>query len=74
VRAIPPAERAAFKALPFDEAGFIRESGAPMAWGENGYTTLERTTVRPTLDVNGLWGGYQDEGARRCCPRSRRPR
>jgi len=68
VRAIPPAERAAFKALPFDEAGFIKESGSPAAWGEQGYTTLERTTVRPTLDVNGIWGGYEGEGSKTVLP------
>lgn len=68
VRAISPQERASFKALPFDEAGFLRESGSPVAWGEQGYTTLERTTVRPTLDVNGLWGGYQGEGSKTVLP------
>jgi acetylornithine deacetylase/succinyl-diaminopimelate desuccinylase-like protein len=68
VRAISAEERAAFKALPFDEAGFIHESGAPAAWGERGYSTLERTTVRPTLDVNGLWGGYQGEGSKTVLP------
>ncbi len=70
VRAISPQERAAFKALPFDEAGFLHESGSPAAWGEQGYTTLERTTVRPTLDVNGLWSGYQGEGSKTVLPAS----
>jgi len=68
VRALEPAERAALKALPFDEAGFIRESGSPVASGEAGYSTMERTSARPTLDVNGIWGGYQGEGSKTVLP------
>jgi acetylornithine deacetylase/succinyl-diaminopimelate desuccinylase-like protein len=56
------------RALPFDEAGFIAESGSPQPWGERGFTTLERTTVRPTLDVNGIWGGYIGEGGKTVLP------
>ena len=68
VRAIPPEEKALIKSLPFDEAGFIRATGAPVAWGERGYSTYERTTVRPTLDVNGLWGGYAGPGSKTVLP------
>ena len=37
-------------------------------WGEKGYTTLERTGIRPTLEVNGIWGGYTGEGAKTVLP------
>jgi acetylornithine deacetylase/succinyl-diaminopimelate desuccinylase-like protein len=69
VRTLTPAERERLRALPFDEKGFLAESGAP-AWGEKGYTTLERTTVRPTLDVNGMWSGYTGEGSKTVLPSS----
>ncbi len=68
VRELSPAERKAMAELPFDEAGFIRESGAPEPFGEKGYTTLERITARPTLDVNGIWGGYTGEGEKTVLP------
>lgn len=68
IRPLAPGEREALNALPFDEAGFIRESGAPMAFGEKGFSTIERITVRPTLDVNGIWGGYQGEGSKTVLP------
>jgi acetylornithine deacetylase/succinyl-diaminopimelate desuccinylase-like protein len=68
VRALSAEEKKALNALPFDEAGFIRESGAPAAWGEKGFNTLERTTVRPTLDVNGMWSGYTGEGSKTVLP------
>ena len=68
VRELSAAERKALNALPFDEAGFIGESGSPIAWGEPGYTTLERTSIRPTLDVNGMWSGYIGEGGKTVLP------
>lgn len=68
VRSLPPAERAALARIPFDEGGFLRETGAPEPAGESGYTTLERTTVRPTLDVNGMWSGYTGEGSKTVLP------
>jgi acetylornithine deacetylase/succinyl-diaminopimelate desuccinylase-like protein len=68
VVALDAKERAALKALPFDEAGYLRESGSPGANGEAGYSTLERTSARPTLDVNGIWGGYQGEGSKTVLP------
>ena len=64
VRPMTDLERTAMRELPFDEAGFIRESGAPAAFGEQGFSTLERITARPTLDVNGMWSGYVGEGAK----------
>jgi acetylornithine deacetylase/succinyl-diaminopimelate desuccinylase-like protein len=68
VREIPDDERAMLRALPFDEKGFIAETGAPSAVGERGYTTVERISVRPTLDVNGIWGGYQGVGSKTVLP------
>ncbi|MFN8586823.1 MAG: dipeptidase [Candidatus Eisenbacteria bacterium] len=61
-------QRTAMRELPFDEAGFIKESGAPKGVGEQGYSTIERITSRPTLDVNGIWGGYQGEGSKTVLP------
>ena len=68
VRKIGDAEKQLFKDLPFDDAGFIRESGSPVAFGEKGFSTYERITARPTLDVNGIWGGYQGEGSKTVLP------
>ncbi len=68
VRPVSPAMREAMRALPFDEPAFLHESGAPVAWGENGYSTLERVSVRPTLDVNGMWSGYTGEGSKTVLP------
>lgn len=68
VRELSALERQAMADLPFDEAGFIRESGAPEPFGEKGYTTMERISSRPTLDVNGMWSGYIGEGAKTVLP------
>jgi acetylornithine deacetylase/succinyl-diaminopimelate desuccinylase-like protein len=54
--------------VPFDEAAFQGETGAPGLWGETGYTMLERISARPTLDVNGIWGGFMDEGGKTIIP------
>jgi acetylornithine deacetylase/succinyl-diaminopimelate desuccinylase-like protein len=62
------AERAAFAALPFDEAGYRDQLGVPELWGEAGYSTLERIWARPTLDLQGIWGGYQGEGSKSIVP------
>ena len=68
VRAVSAAEREAMKAIPFDEAAYLKEAGAPAPSGEKGFTTLERISIRPTLDVNGIWGGYQGEGSKTVLP------
>ncbi len=68
VRELSPAEREAMRALPFREAQFIAESGVPAPFGEKGYSTLERVSVRPTLDVNGMWSGYTGEGSKTVLP------
>ena len=68
VRPLDAAERAEFARLPFDEADYMAEMGVDALFGEAGYTTLERRGARPTLDVNGLWGGFQGEGAKTIIP------
>ncbi len=62
------AEREAFRSLDFSEKAFLADTGSPAAWGEKGYTTLERMWGRPTCDVNGLWSGYSGEGAKTIIP------
>jgi acetylornithine deacetylase/succinyl-diaminopimelate desuccinylase-like protein len=68
VRELDPSERAEIAALPFDEAAYLTQVGAPAAFGEPGYTTLERQWTRPTLEVNGMWGGYQGPGGKTIVP------
>jgi acetylornithine deacetylase/succinyl-diaminopimelate desuccinylase-like protein len=62
------AERDAINAAPFDMAEYKQELGIEEVVGEAGYSTLERTGIRPTLDVNGIWGGYTGEGAKTVLP------
>lgn len=57
-------ERDMWAGLPHDDAQFAGSIGASGLFGEEGYTTLERLWARPTLDVNGIWGGYQGEGSK----------
>jgi acetylornithine deacetylase/succinyl-diaminopimelate desuccinylase-like protein len=61
-------DRATFAELPFDEAAYLDYVGVPELVGEVGYTTLERRGARPTLDVNGIWGGFQGEGTKTIIP------
>ncbi len=68
VDAIPPAEREALNALPWKKRDFERAVGARGYFGEKGFTTVERLWVRPTLEPNGIWGGYQGEGAKTVIP------
>ena len=49
---------------PFDENEYKTDLGISTLWGEKGYKTNERTGIRPTLEVNGIWGGYTGEGAK----------
>jgi len=68
VRELSDAEREAYTQLPFDEKVYMENLGLQDLHGEKGYSTLERSSARPTLDVNGLWSGYQGEGAKTVLP------
>jgi acetylornithine deacetylase/succinyl-diaminopimelate desuccinylase-like protein len=68
VAELSPAEREALNKEPFDLEDFKKELGIDEVQGEKGYTTIERTGIRPTLDVNGIWGGYTGEGAKTVLP------
>jgi len=61
-------EREALNKAPFDEAEYKSDLGIDELWGEKGYTTIERTGIRPTVEVNGIWGGYIGEGAKTVLP------
>src|SRR5690348_488386 len=61
-------ERNLMAQAPFDEAEYKKDLGVQELWGEKGYTTNERTGIRPTLEVNGIWGGYIGEGAKTVLP------
>lgn len=61
-------EREAMAKAPFDEAAYKAYLQIGAVEGEKGYTTSERTSIRPTLDVNGIWGGYTGEGAKTVLP------
>jgi len=62
------AEREALNAAPFEVEEYKHELKIGDVMGEKGYSTLERTATRPTLDVNGIWGGYTGEGAKTVLP------
>lgn len=68
VAEVSPEERKAMNEAPFDLAAYQQELDIDAVQGEAGYTTLERTSIRPTLDVNGIWGGYTGEGAKTVLP------
>jgi acetylornithine deacetylase/succinyl-diaminopimelate desuccinylase-like protein len=68
VKELSAEERKALNAAPFDLEEYKKELGIDDIKGEKGYTTLERTGVRPTLDCNGIWGGYTGEGAKTVLP------
>lgn len=68
VRELAAEERAELAQLPFDEAAYLAQVGASAAVGEPGYTTLERQWTRPTIEVNGMWGGYQGPGGKSIVP------
>jgi acetylornithine deacetylase/succinyl-diaminopimelate desuccinylase-like protein len=61
-------DRETYENLPFDEEAYMEELGVEALHGEKGYCTKERASARPTLDVNGIWGGYQGEGAKTVLP------
>jgi acetylornithine deacetylase/succinyl-diaminopimelate desuccinylase-like protein len=68
VRELTATERADFNKAPFDLEKYKRQLDVDDVQGEEGYTTVERTGVRPTLDVNGIWGGYTGEGTKTIIP------
>ena len=61
-------ERAEMAKAPYDEAAYCKAIDINETAGEKGFSTLERATIRPTLDVNGIWGGYIGEGAKTVLP------
>lgn len=61
-------ERALINKAPYNEKEYMQELGVKELWGEKGYSTYERTGIRPTLEVNGIWGGYTGEGAKTVLP------
>jgi len=61
-------EKKALNEAPFDLEDYKKDLDIEAEWGEQGYSTLERTGTRPTLEVNGIWGGYTGEGAKTVLP------
>jgi len=61
-------ERDMLNKAPYNEQEYKDELGVKELWGEKGYTTYERTGIRPTLELNGIWGGYTGEGAKTVLP------
>jgi len=61
-------ERQAINQAPYNEQEYKDDLGVNELWGEKGYSTIERTGTRPTLEVNGIWGGYIGEGAKTVLP------
>jgi acetylornithine deacetylase/succinyl-diaminopimelate desuccinylase-like protein len=68
VATVSAKERKALNTLPWKKKDFDRAVGAPEYVGEKGFTTVERLWIRPTLELNGIWGGYQGEGAKTVIP------
>jgi acetylornithine deacetylase/succinyl-diaminopimelate desuccinylase-like protein len=65
---LTPEEKTALNAAPFDLEEYKSDLDIASEWGEKGYSTLERTGTRPTLEVNGIWSGYIGEGAKTVLP------
>jgi acetylornithine deacetylase/succinyl-diaminopimelate desuccinylase-like protein len=68
VMEVSAAERKLLAQAPYDEAEYMRDLGVKTLWGEKGYSTFERTGIRPTLELNGIWGGYTGEGSKTVLP------
>ena len=68
VRELSAEERQAWRTLPFNEKKYRKDLGAPKLFGESGFSVLERVWGRPTLEVNGLLGGFTGEGAKTVIP------
>ncbi|HUQ64717.1 MAG TPA: dipeptidase [Flavitalea sp.] len=65
---VSKSERKLLGEAPFDKDEFKNDLGIKKLWGEKGYTTNERTGIRPTLELNGIWGGYTGEGSKTVLP------
>jgi|SRR5579872_569759 len=65
---VPAAERKLLAQAPYDEHEYMQDLGVNALWGEKGYSTNERTGIRPTLELNGIWGGYTGEGSKTVLP------
>ncbi|MEZ4911919.1 MAG: dipeptidase [Saprospiraceae bacterium] len=61
-------ERRAMNEAPFDKQAYMDGLGIDATMGEKGYTVIEQTSIRPTLEINGIWGGYIGEGAKTVLP------
>jgi acetylornithine deacetylase/succinyl-diaminopimelate desuccinylase-like protein len=68
VRPLSKTERSAFGKLPWSDRKYAKELGVRELYGEKGYSTLERVWARPTLECNGIWGGFTGEGAKTVLP------
>ncbi|MGA2606703.1 MAG: dipeptidase [Terriglobia bacterium] len=68
VAKVSATERKALNKLPWKVKDFERAVGAPAYVGEKGFTIVERLWIRPTLELNGIWGGYQGEGTKTVIP------
>ncbi|MFM1913933.1 MAG: hypothetical protein RIR51_1785, partial [Bacteroidota bacterium] len=68
VQELSEKERAEMAKIPFDLEEYKKELKIEDVIGEKGYSTIERASIRPTLDVNGIWGGYTGEGAKTVLP------
>jgi acetylornithine deacetylase/succinyl-diaminopimelate desuccinylase-like protein len=68
VEVLSKEERAEMARAPFDVEAYKKALDIAEVYGEEGYSTLERTGIRPTLDVNGIWGGHTDPGAKTVLP------
>jgi acetylornithine deacetylase/succinyl-diaminopimelate desuccinylase-like protein len=65
---LAPDERSKLAKIPSGENQFLEETGVPALYGEPGYTPVERTGARPTLEINGMWGGFIGEGFKTVIP------
>jgi acetylornithine deacetylase/succinyl-diaminopimelate desuccinylase-like protein len=68
VRKLTAKERSSFRKLPWSDAKYAKDLGVGELYGEKGFTSLERVWARPTLECNGIWGGFTGEGAKTVLP------